>query len=85
MCHSEWRRLFVSLSFSSVSLHYKRVRLENSDRPNSLQQFQSIINFFFFFYRLARWPWDADKKMVQEVGTASKAEYGVGQLEREVS
>lgn len=34
--------------------------------------------------RLSRWPWDADEKVVEEVGAASQAQHGVGQLEGEV-
>lgn len=30
-------------------------------------------------------PWDADEKVVQEVGAASEAQHSVGQLESEVS
>lgn len=38
----------------------------------------------FNSHHLSRLPGDANEKVVQEVGTASEAQHGVGQLEGEV-
>lgn len=39
---------------------------------------------FFLAHRLSRLSWDADEKVIQEVGAASEAEHRVGQLEGKV-
>lgn len=42
------------------------------------------ISYFFLAHRLSRLPWDADEKVIQEVGAASEAEHRVRQLEGKV-